>query len=494
MMIHRDGMEFAIEDSAAPIHDRGGQVAGAVIVFHDVSATRALSKEMTYLAQHDSLTGLPNRVLFSDRLAEAIAMAKRHGRRLAVLFVDIDRFKNVNDSLGHIVGDRILKSVATRLTDCVRNSDTVCRQGGDEFVILLSEIARPIDAAGSAEKVLRAVEIPELIDDVDVHISASIGIATFPEDGKDAEELISSADFAMYSAKEKGRNNYQFFKLEMHNRAAERRSTEHGLRDALREHRLELYYQPEVRLDSGAITGVEALIRWHHPKRGTVLPGEFIATAEESGLIVPIGRWAIAEACRQAGSWKDMGFVPIRVAVNVSAVELRAKDFVKDVRAIIIEAGMSPDALELELTETFMMQDPKSTALVLGSLKDVGVKLALDDFGTGYSSLSYLQRFPIDTLKIDRSFIRDVDVDESNATIVNAVIGMGQSMHKRVVAEGVETKEQVGFLHKQGCLEGQGFYYTPPRSAEQITRFLRRSVAVRNNRMADQSLCEAVRG
>jgi diguanylate cyclase (GGDEF)-like protein len=465
---------------------------GAVIVFRDVSAARALSQEMIHLAQHDGLTGLPNRVLFSDRLTEAIAMAKRHGRRLAVLFVDIDRFKNVNDSLGHIIGDRILKSVSTRLANCVRDSDTVCRQGGDEFVILLSEIARPIDAAGSAEKVLRALEIPQQIDGFDVRISASIGIATFPEDGKNAKELIGSADFAMYHAKENGRNNYQFFKLEMHNRAAERRSTENGLRDALREDQLELYYQPEVRLDTGAITSVEALIRWHHPKRGMVLPGEFISTAAESGLIVPIGRWAIAEACRQARSWMDMGFLPIRVAVNISAVELRAKDFVTDVRDIIKEAGMSPDALELELTEASMMQDPRSTALVLGALKDLGVMLALDDFGTGYSSLSYLQRFPIDTLKIDRSLMCDVSFKESSATIVNAVIGMGQSMHKRVVAEGVETKEQVGFLQQQGCPEGQGFYYTPARSAELITRFLRRNTRAQN-RFADQRSYEVAR-
>ena len=477
VLIRRDGVEAAIEDSTAPIHDRRGQVTGAVMVFHDVSKARALSTKMSHLAQHDSLTNLPNRILFSDRLTEAIAAAHRYQRKLAVLFLDLDRFKHINDSLGHAIADRLLQSVALRLRACVRASDTVSRQGGDEFVILLAEVARAQDAAVSAEKILLAVRALHHIDQHDLHLTASIGIVTYPDDGTDAETLMKNADFAMYHAKNSGRNNYQFFEPDMNERAVERQSLEVDLRLALEERQFVLHYQPKMSLETGAIMGVEALVRWHHPQRGLVPPVQFIPVAEECGVIVPIGRWVLREACRQTRAWMDAGLPRIRISVNVSTVELREKDFVAAVRAILLETGLEPRFLELELTETFLMQDAKATAAVLQALKDLGVNLALDDFGTGYSSLSHLKRFPIDTLKIDQSFVRDLATDADDASIVSAVISMGESLHMRVVAEGVETREQFTFLQEHSCPEGQGYYFSRPVVAGQLTRLLGSTVA-----------------
>lgn len=472
LLIRRDGVEAAIEDSAAPIHDRRGQVTGAVMVFHDVSTARALSLRMSYLAQHDNLTDLPNRILLNDRLTQAMALAHRHGRKLAVLFLDGDRFKHINDSLGHAIGDRLLQSVARRLLACVRSSDTVSRQGGDEFVILLSEVTHAQDAAVSADKILLALSTPHRIDQHDVHLTASIGIVTYPDDGTDAETLVKNADFAMYHAKNNGRNNYQFFKPDMNVRAVERQSLENGLRDAMERREFVLHYQPKMNLETVAIIGVEALIRWHHPQRGLVPPAQFIPIAEECGFIVPIGRWVLREACHQARAWQDAGLRPMRIAVNVSAVELRANDFVAGVQDILTESGLDPRYLELELTETFLLQDSKATAAVLHALKGMGVQIALDDFGTGYSSLSYLKRFPIDTLKIDRSFVRDLTTDADDASIVSAVISMGKSLHMGVVAEGVETREQLAFLQEQSCPEGQGYYFSRPVVAEEFTQLL----------------------
>ena len=477
VLIRRDGVEAAIEDSAAPIHDRWGHVTGAVMVFHDVSTARALSLRMSYLAQHDSLTDLPNRILLNDRLNQAMAVAHRHRQNLAVLFVDLDRFKHINDSLGHAIGDRVLQSAAERLRACVRSSDTVSRQGGDEFVILLHEVTHAQDAAVSADKILVALSAPHDIDGHELHVTVSIGIATYPADGTDAETLLQNADFAMYHAKDSGRNNYQFFEPDMTARAVERQSVEDGLRHAIERQELVLHYQPKMNLRTGAIVGVEALIRWRHPQRGLVPPAQFIPIAEECGLIVPIGRWVLREACRQARAWQDGGLSSMPIAINISAVELRAKDFVAGVRAALTETGLEPRYLELELTETFLMQDSDSTADVLHALKDVGVQLALDDFGTGYSSLSYLKRFPIDTLKIDRSFVRDLTTDADDASIVSAVISMGNSLHMRVVAEGVETREQLAFLQAQNCPYGQGYYFSRPVVAGEFTQLRGRSVA-----------------
>ena len=443
-------MKPPIEDSAAPIHDRYGQVTGAVMVFHDVSAARATTLRMSYLAQHDSLTDLPNRLLLNDRLTEAMSLAHRYGRKLAVLYLDVDRFKHINDSLGHAIGDRLLQSMATRLLGSVRASDTVSRQGGDEFVILLSEVTHARDATVCADKILEVLRYPLCIDEHDLHVTASIGIVTYPDDGTDAETLMKNADFAMYHAKANGRDNCQFFKQELNVRALERQSLENGLRHALERDELMLHYQPKINLETGAIVGVEALIRWRHPDLGLVPPAEFIPIAEECGLIVPIGRWVLGEACHQAQAWQDIGLAPILIGVNISPVELRAKDFVAAIGVILAETGLEAHYLELELTETFLMQDSTSTSEVLHDLKQMGMELALDDFGTGYSSLSHLKRFPIDTLKIDRSFVHSIATNTDDAGIVCAVISMGNNLHMRVVAEGVETREQLAFLQAHG--------------------------------------------
>jgi diguanylate cyclase (GGDEF)-like protein/PAS domain S-box-containing protein len=479
VLIRRNGSDAAIEDSAAPIHDRRGRVTGAVMVFHDVSSARALSVRMSYLAQHDSLTDLPNRALLNDRLHRAIVLAERHRQRLAVLFLDVDRFKHINDSVGHVIGDRLLQSLAQRLLTCVRSSDTVSRQGGDEFVILLSEVTHAADAAVSAEKLLLALSEPHRIDQHELEVTVSIGIATYPDDGTDAEALLKRADFAMYHAKDSGRNNYQFFEPKMNVRAIKRQSLENDLRHAMERREFALHYQPKVNLLDGAITGIEALIRWHHPQRGLVLPAQFIPIAEECGFIVPIGQWVLRESCQQAKLWQDADLPAARVAINVSTVELRSKGFLTGLRAILVETGLNPIHLELELTETFLMQDATSTAAVLRAIHELGVRLTLDDFGTGYSSLSHLKRFPIRTLKIDRSFVRNVTTDADDASIVSAVINMAKSLDMCVVAEGVETPGQLAFLREQNCPEGQGYYFSRPMTAGEFTqlpRMLRRGI------------------
>ncbi len=472
LLIRRDGVEAAIEDSAAPIHDRQGRVIGAVMVFHDVTKTRAMSARMAYLAQHDSLTDLPSKILLKDRLIQMMAVSDRRGQKMAVLFLNVDHFKNVNESLGHNIGDQLLQSVARRIVASVRSNDTVSRQGADEFVVLLSEATHAHDAGISAEKILAAVSKPHYINQFDVNVTASIGIATYPDDGVEAETLMKRADFALLHAKDTGRNNYQFFKPDMSVQALARQSLESGLRHALERDEFILHYQPKVNLKSGAIVGAEALIRWRHPERGIVPPSQFILLAEECGFIVPISHWVMRESCRQARAWQDAGFPLLCIAINISGVELRGKDFVADIRAILTETGVNPRHVELELTETFLMQDSKSIAAVLYALKDLGMRLALDDFGTGYSSLSYLRRFPIDILKIDRSFVRDLSTDADDASIVSAIINMGESLHLNVVAEGVETREQLTFLQEHSCPEGQGHYFSRPVIAREFTKLL----------------------
>ena len=477
-LIRRDGHELPIEDSAAPIHDRHGQVTGAVMVFHDVSAVRETSLRMSYLAQHDSLTDLPNRLLLNDRLTEALSLAHRYQRQLAVLYLDVDRFKHINDTLGHEIGDRLLQSIAQRLLGCVRASDTVSRQGGDEFVILLAEVTHAHDASVCADKILETLRGAHRIDHHELHVTASIGIVTYPEDGVDCETLIKNADFAMYHAKENGRDNRQFFERHLNVRARKRQSLENVLRHAVQRHELLLHYQPKIDLQSGDIVGVEALLRWFHPEFGLVSPAEFIPIAEECGLIVPIGRWVIAEACHQAKAWQEIGLAPIRIAINVSAVELRAKDFVRRIGESLSETGLDARFLELELTETCLIQDSASALAVLHTLKQSGLSLALDDFGTGYSSLSHLRRFPIDTLKIDRSFVRGIATNADDASIVSAMISMGKNLHIRVVAEGVETPEQLAFLQDQDCPYGQGHYFSRPVTGRECTQMLRRGLSV----------------
>ncbi len=477
VLVRRDGFESAIEDSAAPIHDRGGRVIGAVIVFHDVSAARAMSVQMTHSAQHDVLTSLPNRLLLNDRITQSIATARRQKKYLGIIFLDLDRFKYINDSLGHPIGDELLKSVSMRLLASVRSSDTVSRQGGDEFVILLSDLGRPEDAAISAQKLLHTLSAPHTLGGQELHIDGSIGISIYPADGKDAETLIKNADTAMYHAKESGRNNFQFFTAEMNRKSVERQSLEGGLRFALERGEFLLDYQPKINLETGEITGVEALIRWQKPDRGLVPPGQFVPIAEDCGLIIPIGRWVMREACRQARAWHAAGLTPLPISVNVSAVEFRDKGFVEGVRTILSETGLPAQYLELELTEGVLMEDAESATSVLQKLKAMGVQLAIDDFGTGYSSLSYLRKFPIDALKIDQSFIHQKSTTPDRSSIVSAVIAMGRSLKLRVVAEGVETLDELMVLQGLQCDEAQGFYFSRPLAATLFAELLQKGAA-----------------
>ena len=472
VLVRRDGFESAIEDSAAPIHNREGQVVGAVLVFHDVSESRAVALRMAHLAQHDFLTGLPNRVLLTERCSQAIGQANRHQKQVALLFLDLDFFKRINDSLGHAVGDQLLQSVADRLVACVRVTDTVCRQGGDEFVILLAEIEQPLDATLVAEKLLDTFALPHLIDGHELHVTLSIGISIYPDDGNSVDSVMQNADIAMFHAKANGRNKYQSFRADMNTSAVRRLAIENNLRRGLRQGEFLLYYQPQIELASGRMIGTEALIRWQDPENGLVLPAQFVPIAEESGLIVPIGRWVLHEACRQVQAWLDAGLAAVPVAVNISAIEFRHKDFLAGVALTLSETGLNPRYLELELTESILMQDAEASANVLQGLKAMGVRLAIDDFGTGYSSLSYLKRFPIDTLKIDQSFVRDIVTDPDDGTIVSAIIGMGKNLNQQVIAEGVETPEQLAFLRARQCDEGQGFLFHRPLTAEDFARLL----------------------
>jgi len=432
---------------------------------------------MTHTAHHDVVTGLPNRLLLNDRITQSIALAHRQSRPFAVLFLDLDHFKNINDSLGHAGGDELLRSVSTRLLAGVRGSDTVSRQGGDEFAILLPEITHAEDAATCAAKILVALNAPYVIGVRTVHVGASIGISLYPRDGEDSETLIKNADMAMYHAKERGRGNFQFFEGAMNLKAVERQSVESELRRALSNQEFLLHYQPKVNLDTGDITGVEALIRWQQSDRGLVPPSEFVPIAEDCGLIVPIGRWVMREACTQARAWQDAGLPHLRMAVNVSAIEFRAKGFVEYVRKILSETGLQARYLVLELTERVLMENAESTALLLEEIKAMGVHLAVDDFGTGYSSLSYLRQFPIDVLKIDQSFIQKITSNLNDSTIIAAIIAMGRNLHHIVIAEGIETQEQIAYLQSQHCEEGQGFLLSPPVSAAEFGLLLETGIA-----------------
>jgi len=466
VLVDRHGRQLPIEDSAAPIHDWNRQLVGAVMVFRDISRNVALTAKMRHLAEHDFLTNLPSRVLLNDRVALAISLARRSRAYPVLLFLDLDKFKHINDSLGHSVGDQLLQAVAQRLLACVRTSDTVSRYGGDEFVILLADERHPQDAALTAEKILHALATPFLIGEQELHTSTSIGIGVFPFDGTDAVTLIKNADTAMYHAKENGRNNFQFFHQAMNQRAVERQLIESNLRRALEQAEFTLHYQPKVDLQNHRITGVEALLRWMHPEWGLVQPERFIAIAEECGLIVPIGRWVLREACLQTVRWCEAGIPGVSIAVNVSAVEFRQRDFFDHALAILEETGADPGCLQLELTETVLMRDVATSADLLAKFKAVGVKIAVDDFGTGYSSLSYLSQFPIDVLKIDQSFVRAIDGEAGkNGAIVGAVIDMGKNLHQRVIAEGVEDEEQLAFLKAHKCNEAQGYLFSRPVDA-----------------------------
>jgi diguanylate cyclase (GGDEF)-like protein/PAS domain S-box-containing protein len=477
VLIRRDELEIPIEDSIAPIHDRDGNAIGAVIVFRDVSVAQAMAKQMTHSAEHDFLTGLPNRMLLNDRIGQAIASARRRKKQVAVLFLDLDGFKHINDSLGHPIGDKLLQSIGKRLTSAVRGADTVSRQGGDEFVVLLADLSDSEDAVVMAARILRTVAVSHSIDQQELHVTTSIGVSVYPDDGQDAETLIKNADTAMYQAKENGRQSYQFFKPAMNARAVERQSIEESLRRALERKEFAVHYQPKVCMRTGTITGAEALIRWTHPVRGSISPAQFIPVAEDCGLIVPIGRWVLRQACEQARRWQSAGLPDITMAVNVSAMEFQEEGFLRGLLRILEDSGLDPRLLELELTESALMKRVEATAAVLRTLKQSGVQVAVDDFGTGYSSLSYLRKFPIDSLKIDQSFVRQIGLETDDAAIVTAVISMARSLKLRVVAEGVESLKELEFLKAHQCDEAQGYYFSRPVPAALFVHLLKTGIS-----------------
>lgn len=466
VLIRRDGSHVAIEDSAAPIIDANQQASGAVIVFHDVTESRSRAMKMAHLAQHDFLTQLPNRVLLNDRIAKAIDLAERTGNAIALFFLDLDHFKSINDSLGHATGDKLLKAVAVRLSASVRNSDTVCRNGGDEFVVLLVEGRKMQDASVTAQKIISALAEPFILGPHEVQVSCSIGISVYPMDADNADTLLKNADMAMYHAKKAGRNNFQFFKHAMNVHADERQVIEKSLWQALQWQEFILHYQPKFNLETGAVTGAEALLRWQHPQWGVTLPEGFVKVAEACGLIVSIGRWVLREACRQTRHWQEQGLHLASIAVNISALEFRHPDFVAEVKTILSETGLEPGCLQLEITESILMRDAELSSGILQQLKGLGVQLAVDDYGTGYSSLSYLQKFPIDVLKIDKSFVHAIDT--SNGVIASAMIAMGSSLQYKMVAEGVENQEQLLFLKSAQCEEGQGYLFSRGLLGEQF--------------------------
>jgi diguanylate cyclase (GGDEF)-like protein len=435
-------------------------------------------ERLSTLAYHDTLTELPNRLLFQDRLELAVAQSHRHRKGLAVLFLDVDRFKVINDSLGHSVGDRLIRDVAARLRACVREGDTVARLGGDEFTVLLPDIQQAVDAAKVASKVLEALRMPFALDGRELFLTASLGISVYPDDGRDAETLVKNADAAMYRAKEQGRDRYLLYTPALNATALERLALESSLRKALPNDELLLHYQPIVDVATRRVQGVEALLRWHHPERGLVPPADFIPLAEVTGLILAMGRWVLRTACAQARAWQAV-LPGLRMSVNLSPREFQEPGLVGHVTDALADTGLHPHLLQLEITESSAMQNAQAASQTLGELRALGVGLSIDDFGTGYSSLSYLRRFPIDTLKIDQSFIRDIAADPDDAAIASAIVALARTLKLAVVAEGVETDEQLGFLVRHGCERAQGYLFSRPVPAERCEDLLARAVEAR---------------
>lgn len=467
----KSGEIFPAWSTISVIRDIDNHIINYVAVFSDISAIKRSQEQLDFLAHHDPLTALPNRLLFNDRLEHALKRAEREGHQVAVLFLDLDRFKNINDSLGHPVGDILLKETAKRITHLIRQEDTVARLGGDEFIILIEKIDEAQDVAQLAKKLTEAVGNPFSVKGHELHLTVSVGISLYPGDGQEGATLVRNADAAMYRAKEEGRNAYQFYTTALTAAAFERLTLETALRHALEKEQLVLFYQPQYSLKTGELVGAEALIRWRHPDMGLILPSRFIPLAEESGLIESIGEWVLQNACKQMKTWLDAGFSLERVAVNLSCIQFQRGDIVGTVKRVLEETGLSSQRLELEITESLVMQKTAWTINVVDKLKRLGVTISIDDFGTGYSSLSYLKRLPVDKLKIDKSFVRDIPHDPNDAAIARAVVALGQSLNLEVIAEGVETEKQHEFLAALGCDEGQGHWYGKPAAAEEFVSY-----------------------
>jgi diguanylate cyclase (GGDEF)-like protein len=454
-----------------------GVEGGVVAIVRDISERMRNEARIVHMAHHDTLTGLPNRSLIADRLQQAVFDAERQGQSVLVAFIDLDSFKLVNDTLGHNAGDELLKVVAGRMVDCVRRNDTVGRFGGDEFVLVLPHVDNnPSALVPLLEKILAAVVEPIMLAGQKMQVSCSIGVALYPRDGRDADALMMHADMAMYRAKEAGKNNCQFYTHEMNASLEEKMALMDGLRKALAENQLRLAYQPKVELETGRIFGVEALLRWQHPQRGTVSPDQFIPLAEECGMILPIGEWVLREACQQARAWQDAGLEPINISVNVSPRQFDDCRLVGRVADALRDSGLAPRWLELEVTESMVMRDVTQSVAKMRELEAMGIALAIDDFGTGYSSLAALKSFPISRLKIDKSFVRDLASNEDDQAIARAIISLSHQLHMRVIAEGVETEQQRSFLQQNGCDEVQGYLYGRPVTQQEIAALLPRAI------------------
>jgi diguanylate cyclase (GGDEF)-like protein/PAS domain S-box-containing protein len=474
--IRTDGKVTSVEFSIFPKRDKEAKIVGARGVGHDITERKHAEDRIQYLATHDSLTGLPNRLMFSQLLNHSIQSARHHKRQLAVFFIDLDRFKIINDTKGHDAGDQLLQEIAMRYKQSLRAADVVSRLGGDEFIILIEEVNELSQVAIVAHKILTTTFKPMVLLGEECRITASIGISMYPKDGEDEQSLMKNADIAMYFAKEEGKNNYQFYSKDIQVQSTERLSIETNLRLALERNELSLHYQAKVDFKTDVITGVEALLRWQNPYLGSVTPTQFIPVAEETGLIISIGKWVMKTACAQNVAWQQQGLPAVCMAVNVSLRQLTDDNLIDDIKAALNDSGMAPNLLELEITESMVMRNPTQMIAVLAKIKSMGVRLAIDDFGTGYSSLAQIKHFPIDTLKVDRSFIRNIPENAEDEAVTKAIIAMGKTLGLTIVAEGVETIEQMNFLKEHSCDEMQGYYFSKPIVPEQFADLLRKHV------------------
>lgn len=468
-----DGERVALNLAITSIHDENGSLSQYAAIVNDVTQRKLDEERIRYQANFDALTGLPNRSLFIDRLHQSLLAMARANNKLGLMFIDLDGFKLVNDTLGHDKGDELLREAAERIAACTRTGDTVARLGGDEFTVIMPNLHRNHDAPVVAQRILASLNKPFLLGGTESFVSGSIGITLYPDDAADANDLLKNADAAMYRAKDNGKANYQFYTVDMNAEVTERLRVKNGLVKALERGELELFYQPKMTLENGKIEGVEALMRWNSADLGMVPPARFIPVMEETGQVVEVGEWAIRTACLQQREWRDAGLPNVRIAVNLSARQLREMSFVSVLEKVLNETGVEPTNLEVEITESMLMSDTENAVAALQNLHEMGVHLAMDDFGTGYSSLSYLRRFPIDTIKIDRSFVSDITTSPDDAEIIRTIINMGRTLGRKIVAEGVETQEQLSILREYECDQIQGYFLSPPLPAAKLTGFLR---------------------